>query len=145
MIVNATLVRSVPVRDPLDPIEFQKAIKAASPELFAAVRAHVATGRLFDMIMDSAGAQVAVIGRVTAEDLGITRVEQRPVLLIGDRPFEAIAIIDDVAREPDLLDAVIIPNRTAQSVHSLAAPGSVSRGDGDRRSTIHRPPDTSQP
>jgi ABC-type antimicrobial peptide transport system permease subunit len=123
--VNGALVRAVPVRDPLDPIEFQKTIKAASPHLFEAIHTKLATGRVFDELMDNAEANVAVIGRATAADLGITRVDQRPALFIGDRTFEVLAIIDDVGREPDLLDAVIIPNRTAQRLYRLAAPGSV--------------------
>jgi putative ABC transport system permease protein len=123
--VNNALVRAVPVRDPLDPIEFQKTIKAASPGLFLAIHTRLATGRVFDQPMNDAAAQVAVIGRATAADLGITRVEQRTVLFIGDRPFEVIGIIDDVAREPDLLDAVVIPNHTAQQLYKLGAPGSV--------------------
>lgn len=123
--VNAALVRAVPVRDPLDPNEFQKTIKAASPHLFAAVHTTLATGRIFDTLMNDNAAQVAVIGRATAEDLNITRVDQRPVLFIADRPFEIIGIITDVAREPDLLDAIIIPNHTAQTLYQLAAPTSV--------------------
>jgi putative ABC transport system permease protein len=123
--VGNLMVRSVPVRDPLDPVEFQKPIKAASPGLFSAIRTKLTAGRVFDSLMNDAGARVAVIGRVTAADLGITRVEQRPVLFIGDRSFEVIGIIDDVAREADLLDAVIIPDKTAKDLYQLAAPGSV--------------------
>jgi putative ABC transport system permease protein len=76
-------------------------------------------------LMDSSGAQVAVIGRATASDLGIDRVDQRPVVFVGDRPFEVIGIIEDVAREPDLLDAIIIPNGSARNIYRLSAPGSV--------------------
>ncbi len=123
--VGSALVRAVPLRDPLDPIEFQKTVKSASPGLFAAVRTRLKTGRTFDLVMDTAKAPVAVIGRLSADDLGITRVDQRPVLFIGDRPFEVIGIIEDVAREPDLLDAIIIPDQTAKSLYRLGAPGSV--------------------
>lgn len=123
--VNNALVRAVAVRDPLDQTEFQKSIKAASPDLFLAVKTRLSTGRVFDRIMDDAAAPVAVIGRAIAEDLGINRVDQRPTLFIGDRPFEVIGIIADVAREPDLLDAVIIPNQTAAKFYRLGAPGSV--------------------
>ena len=123
--VNGALVRAVAVRDPLDPVEFQKTIKATSPHLFEAVHTHLATGRVFDQPMNDAAAQVAVIGRATADDLGITRVEQRPVIFIGDRTFEVIGILDNVDREPDLLDAIIIPDHTAQNIYHLGAPGSV--------------------
>ena len=123
--VNGALVRAVAVRDPLDQTEYQKTVKAASPGLFAAVKTRLATGRTFDTIMNNTAAPVAVIGRATAQDLGINRVDQRPVLFIGDRIFEVIGIIDDVAREPDLLDAIIIPDHTAQNLYQLAAPASV--------------------
>jgi putative ABC transport system permease protein len=123
--VGNALVRAVAVRDPLDQTEFQKPIKAASPGLFLAVKTTLATGRIFDEVMNTAGAQVAVIGRITAEDLSINRLDQRPVIFIGDRTFEVIGIIDDVQREPDLLDAIIIPNLTAKALYNLAAPTSV--------------------
>jgi macrolide transport system ATP-binding/permease protein len=123
--VNDALVRSVAVQDPFDPTEFQKTIKAASPGLFAAVRTKLAAGRTFDTLMNDAAAPVAVIGRLTAADLGISRVDQRPALFIGDRPFEVIAIIEDVSREPELLDTIIIPDNTARTLYRLNAPGSV--------------------
>jgi ABC-type antimicrobial peptide transport system permease subunit len=123
--VNGALVRAVAVRDPLDQTEYQKTIKAASPGLFKAIKTRLTTGRVFDRLMDTNAAPVAVIGRVAAEDLGINRVDQRPVIFIGDRPFEVIGIIADVAREPDLLDAIILPNHTAETIYNLTAPGSV--------------------
>ncbi len=117
--VNGALVRAVAVRDPLDQTEYQKTIKAASPGLFNAIKTRLTTGRVFDALMDTSAAPVAVLGRVAAEDLGINRVDQRPVIFIGDRPFEVIGII------ADLLDAIILPNRTAQTIYNLQAPGSV--------------------
>jgi putative ABC transport system permease protein len=123
--IKGALVRAVAVRDPLEPTEFQKVVKAASPGVFAAIRSKVRTGRMFDDLMDTNAANVAVLGRVAADDLGINRVEQRPVIFIGDRIYEVIGIIDDVAREADLLDAIIIPNGTAKKTYRLAAPTSV--------------------
>src|SRR4051812_15299955 len=46
--VRGALVRSVPVNDPLAAGAVQLPIKAASPDLFRAVRARLATGRYFD-------------------------------------------------------------------------------------------------
>jgi macrolide transport system ATP-binding/permease protein len=123
--VDGALVRAVAVKDPLDQIEFQKSVKAVSPGLFAAVKSRLGTGRAFDDLMDAAASPVAIVGRVAAADLGINRVSQRPVIFIGDRQFEVIGILDEVAREADLLDAVIIPNGTAKSLYRLSAPGSV--------------------
>jgi putative ABC transport system permease protein len=123
--IHNALVRAVAVRDPLDQIEFQKTVKAVSPGLFAAVHTKLSAGRTFDEIMNESAAPVAVIGRLTADDLSITRLDQRPVLFIGDRPFEVIGIIENVEREPDLLDSVIIPNKTANQLYRLQAPGSI--------------------
>ena len=145
--VNGALVRAVAVRDPLDQTEFQKTIKAASPGLFPAIKTRLATGRVFDALMDSNAAPVAVLGRVAAEDLGINRVDQRPVIFIGDRPFEVIGIIADVAREPDLLDAVILPNRTAETIYNLTAPSSVriDTVSAQHASSLPKPPPRSIP
>jgi putative ABC transport system permease protein len=123
--VGKSLVRAVAVRDPFDQTEFQKTVKAASPGLFSAVHTKLKTGRIFDETMNNAAAPVAVIGRLTADDLAITRLGQRPVLFIGDRAFEVIGIIENVDREPDLLDAIIIPNNTAKEIYKLTAPTSV--------------------
>ncbi len=123
--VGNVLVRAVAVRDPLDKSEFQKTIKAASPGIFPTIHTKLSAGRVFDQLMNDSAATVAVIGRLTAEDLSVTRLDQRPVLFIGDRPFEIIGIIDEVEREHDLLDTIVIPNRTAQEIYGLARPTSV--------------------
>ena len=62
--VKGTLVRSVPVNDPLGQSQFQMPIKAASPGLFRAVRAELASGRFFDEGHGRRNERVVVIGQV---------------------------------------------------------------------------------
>jgi macrolide transport system ATP-binding/permease protein len=123
--VKGALVRSVPINDTVGITEFQTTIKAASPGTFRAVRTRLAQGRVFDAGHSARGDRVAVIGRGIAERLNLTRVDQQPAVFIGNRLFVVLGIIDDVAREPDLLDSIIIPDGTARSVYKLLAPATV--------------------
>lgn len=123
--VQGALTRAVAVRDPLANTEFAMSVEAASPDLFAVIRTRLRTGRVFDQGHSDRADQVAVIGAAVAERLQIDRVAQRPVLFIGNRPFEVIGIIDDVARAPEVLDAIVIPDGTARRLYGLTAPTSV--------------------
>ncbi len=123
--VQGALTRAVAVRDPLANTEFAMSVQAASPGLFPAIRTRLRTGRVFDQGHSDRADQVAVIGASVAARLQIDRVDQRPVLFIGNRPFEVIGIIDDVARAPGVLDAIVIPDGTAERLYQLDAPTSV--------------------
>jgi ABC-type antimicrobial peptide transport system permease subunit len=57
--------------------------------------------------------------------LNITRVDQQPVVFIGDEVFVVSGIIDDVLRQPELLSAVIIPEGTAREVYQFASTSTV--------------------
>lgn len=120
-----SLLRSVPVVDPLGVSEFQIPVRAASAGLFGAVRASIATGRAFDIGHDRRADPVAVIGPGVAERLRIERVDQQPAIFVGDRALVVIGILDDVEREPSLLSSVIIPNGAARAFFDLAAPSEV--------------------
>jgi macrolide transport system ATP-binding/permease protein len=69
--------------------------------------------------------RVAVIGPSAALRLGIVSLEQLPAIAIGDNLYMVIGILRDVARQPDLLGSVIIPEGTARHDFGLAGPGSV--------------------
>jgi putative ABC transport system permease protein len=88
-------------------------VMGAGPGALLAARAELRTGRLFDGFAESRSERVAVLGRVAAESLGINRVDNQPAIFIGNRPYTVTGIIDDVARVPDLLRAVILPSSTA--------------------------------
>ncbi len=120
-----TLVSTSPVRNPTERTDFRLSVQAVSPGLYDAVRAQLATGRLTDQLMSERGERVAVLGATAAERLGITGVEQLPAIKVGDEVFLVVGIISDVARQFDLLAAVIIPEGTAKSLYRLSAPQTV--------------------
>jgi ABC-type antimicrobial peptide transport system permease subunit len=123
--LRGELVRSVPVNDPVAQTEFQLPVKAASPGLFPAVRARLVTGRLPDAGHSARADRVAVVGANVAEQLHVTRVEDQPAILLGDRLYTVIGVVSSVARQPSLLGSVIIPEGTATRDFGLEAPGSV--------------------
>jgi ABC-type antimicrobial peptide transport system permease subunit len=123
--LKGQLVRSVAVNDPGGQNEFQLPVKAASPGLFAAVRATVATGRLPDAGHSARGDRVALLGPAAAEQLRVTRIDNQPAIFIGDRSYVVVGILSGVGRKPSLLGSVIIPEGTARREFDLSAPTSV--------------------
>jgi macrolide transport system ATP-binding/permease protein len=123
--VKGALVRSVPLNDPSGQSTFQLPVKAASPELFAAIRARVASGRVFDEGHSVRGDRVAVLGPAAADRLNLSGVDQQPAIFIGERLYLVVGVLSDVARQADMLGAVIIPEGTARHEFGLVAPGSV--------------------
>lgn len=123
--VGGALVSSSPVRDPRNQSAFKLAVRAASPELFRAVRAELATGRLPDEGHSSRADRVAVLGPDAALRLGINGLEQLPAIYIGDHLYLVVGILRDVGRKPELLGSVIIPEGTARRYFGLAGPGTV--------------------
>jgi macrolide transport system ATP-binding/permease protein len=120
--VGEALVTTSPVSDPQRRTDFRLAVQAASLELFKAVRADLRTGRLPDAGHSRRGDRVAVLGPNAAARLDISSVELLPAISIGDEIFLVIGILDSVARQHDLLAAVIIPEGTAQRLYGLASP-----------------------
>ena len=119
------LVRSVAVNDPAGQNEFQLPVKATSPGLFPAVRATLATGRLPDAGHSARADRVALLGSAAAEQLRITRVDNQPVIYIGDRSYVVVGSLSGVGRKHSLLGSVIIPEGTARREFALTAPTSV--------------------
>lgn len=117
-----TLVSSSLVRDPQSQTNFNLSVQAASPGLFTAVRADLASGRLPDLGHSMRADRVAVLGPGAALRLGIVGVEQLPAIAIGDKLYLVIGILRDVARQPDLLGSVIIPEGTARRDFGLSSP-----------------------
>lgn len=87
-------------------------IIAATPGAVLAAQPVLATGTLYDQFHQNRGENVVVLGRVAADQLGITRVENQPAIFIADTAYTVIGIIDDTKRTPDLLLAAIIPTTT---------------------------------
>ena len=123
--IGDALVSASPVKDPRSQTAFKLAVQAASPGLFTAVRADLATGRLLDWGYSNRMDRVAVLGPGAALRLGIVGVEQLPAIAIGDNIYLVVGILRDVGRQPDLLGSVIIPEGTARRDFGLTGPGSV--------------------
>ena len=124
--IGAALTRSVPLNDPLGQTEFQIPMIAVSPGLFAASRAELATGRWFDKGHSERADRVAVLGVGAARRLNITpRVGQQPVIFVGDLSFVVIGIVDDLLRQSDLLNSVIVPEGTARELYQLESPTTI--------------------
>ncbi len=123
--LKGQLVRAVPVSDPQGQTEFQLPVVAASPGLFQAVRAGLASGREPDAGHSLRADRVAVLGPNAAKRLRLTTVDNQPAIYLGDRLFVVIGILSGVERQPSLLGSVVIPEGTAQREYGLVGPGSV--------------------
>jgi macrolide transport system ATP-binding/permease protein len=119
------LVSATPVNDPLNQTAFKMTVHAASPTLFRAVRSELEAGREFDAGHSERGDRVAVLGPDAARRLGIHNIDQQPAIYVGDELYTVIGILRDVARKPELLSSVIIPEGTARREFGLAGPGTV--------------------
>lgn len=120
--VRGALASSVPVNDPLGQTRVQLPVKAASAGLWRAVRARLATGRFPDAGHSARADRVVVLGRNAAGRLNVDRVDHQPAILLGDRLYLVIGILDSVRRQPSLLGAVIMPEGTAAREFGLRAP-----------------------
>jgi macrolide transport system ATP-binding/permease protein len=123
--VAGALVRSVPIPDPLAQTEFQMTVYASSPGLLEAVRGELITGRFFDSGHSERGDQVVVLGIGAAQRLNVTRVDQQPVVFIGQSPYVVIGILGDVGRQPALLNGLIIPEGTARRIYQYPSASTV--------------------
>jgi macrolide transport system ATP-binding/permease protein len=123
--VRDALVSASQVVDPGNPTALRLAVRAASPDLFSAVRAKLASGRFLDGGHSARADRVAILGPDAARRLGINGVERLPAIRIGDQTLLVIGVLDDVVRKPELLGSVIIPEGTARQHFGLFGPGMV--------------------
>ncbi|MFP3913429.1 MAG: ABC transporter permease [Actinomycetota bacterium] len=123
--VGDDLVRSVPIPDPLAQTEFQMSVYATTPGMLEAVRGDLATGRWFDRGHSERADRVAVLGAGAAQRLNVTRVDQQPVVFVGEDAFVVIGILEDLRRQPQLLSGVIIPEGTARALYEYESASTV--------------------
>jgi putative ABC transport system permease protein len=116
-------VGTAPVRGvPYGTLEQTVPVAAASPGLFDALGARLASGRFFDEGHDERADAVVVLGRYAAERLGVNRVDSQPSIFIGERAFTVIGILAAVDYRSEVQDSVIMPMGTAQELYALEAP-----------------------
>ena len=123
--IAGALSKSVPVVDPLGINEHQISVVAGSGGLLDAVRGTIRSGRFFDEGHNERRDPVVVLGPAAAQRLNVFQVDIQPAIFIGEQAFVVIGIIDDVAREPDLLNAIVMPDGTAREYFGLTAPAEV--------------------
>lgn len=123
--VKGTLIRAVPVNDPLGQTQFQMPIKAVSPGLFRAVHAELTSGRIFDRGHSERADRVVLVGQAAASKLNLARVDQLPAIYIGEKLYTVIGIVGSVQRQPELVSSVIIPEGTARAEFRLSGPALV--------------------
>jgi macrolide transport system ATP-binding/permease protein len=123
--LGTALVGASSVRDPGRPSHLKLSVHAASSELYRAVRADLKSGRFPDVGHSHRADRIAILGPDAAGRLGIIALEQLPAIYIRDQSYLVIGILSDVARKPELLGSVIIPEGTARRDFGLAGPGTV--------------------
>ncbi len=111
--LGETTVRSAPVAGAAGE---RIPVVAASPGMLRAAGLTLGSGRAYDAFHDGRTEQVAVVGSAMAARLGITTLESRPAVFIGEHPFTVIGIASGADRKPDLLLSVIVPRGTAEKL-----------------------------
>lgn len=96
-------------------------VVAAGAGAIAAAQLRMRDGHVFDSAMEARREHVALVGRDVAEVLALPRLETRPRVHLGGIAFTVIGVIEETAREPDLLGAVTVPDLTARALWPDAA------------------------
>lgn len=123
--VGDLLVSSSPIKDPLNQRNLKLSVYSASPSLFKAVRAKLNSGTFLNTSHSHRSERIAVLGPDAAIRLGVVNLRHLPAISIGDHLFLVAGILDDVARKPELLGAIIIPDGTARKYFGLLGPETV--------------------
>jgi putative ABC transport system permease protein len=89
------------------------AVIAGTPGYLAAAGARVSQGRLFDAWDQAHAAALCLVGSALARSLGIAGLRQQPAVYIDGTECVISGIVADAARQPFLLDSVILPSSTA--------------------------------
>lgn len=117
--LDGALTRSAPINDPGARNEFAVRVFAVSPGLFDVAGAELRTGRFFDTIHSDRSDRVAVLGPGAAERLNIDRVDHQPAIFVGEELLIVIGVLEDVAYQPSLLNAIVVPNGAARELFGL--------------------------
>ncbi|MFE9857072.1 ABC transporter permease [Streptomyces sp. NPDC005780] len=88
-------------------------IFAMSPGALNAVEPRMTTGVLYNRFHQRRAEPVCVLGSGAARILGITRVDNEPVVFVNNTAYSVVGIIADVRQLPELMLGVIVPDSTA--------------------------------
>lgn len=110
-VLDAPKVSNRPPATPGDGIAVP--VYAASPGMLRAAEPALRSGVLFETFHRTRREDVAVLGAAAARQLGITRLDARPAVFVGDTAYTVVGIVDDVRRAPALLLGVVIPDTVA--------------------------------
>lgn len=124
-VADGAVVRRSPARDRTGTNEASLRTVAVSRGLLDAIRGRVLQGRWFDIGNIERRDRVVVLGAGAAQRLGISRLDQRPAVFIGDDAFTVLGIIGRMEREQDLDDAVLFPSGLAAERYGATGPGKV--------------------
>ena len=86
---------------------------AASRGFLAAAGVQISQGRTVSAWAQAHAAQVCLAGSAAARALGVTDVQDQPVILINNEPCAVIGIVAHAVRRPALLRSVMLPASTA--------------------------------
>lgn len=100
-------------------------VRATEPELLSVLEATVADGEFLDAVTERY--PVVVLGAEAAERLGITSVDNRPAVWLGDRWFTVIGILDRIPLATDVDRSALIGYPIAEEVFAIdEAPSSIA-------------------
>lgn len=110
-----TLIEDAPIRrGPSEGDELTGSLTAVSRSALDAAHPKLSAGRLFNRFSSSRGEPVALVGEALARRLQLTGVEDQPGIFVGSTSLTVIGFLEDAEREPELVDAVIVPISTAR-------------------------------
>lgn len=96
-------------------------VYAVTPRMIGAVQGQIRTGRMFDARHDHLAEPVAVLGDRAAGLLRIDDVSGSPRVFLAGQAVTVIGILDPIARQDDLGDAILVPVGYARQVFRLPA------------------------
>jgi putative ABC transport system permease protein len=86
---------------------------AASPGALRAIQPTLQAGTLYNRFHQRRAEPVCVLGSGAARVLGITRLDNQPVVFINDTAYTVVGIISDAQRKPEALMGAMLPTSTA--------------------------------
>jgi putative ABC transport system permease protein len=92
-------------------------VDAASPGYLRALDPTMRSGVLYDSFHDNRQMRVAVLGSAAAAEIGISNLANSPAVFVNGTGYTVVGIIGDVARNPDTLLDVLIPEQTATALY----------------------------